>query len=59
MRETKRRDRLTVEVEPDLREELERWASNEGRPVGNLVRHVLTLAVQNERRIVRHAGAAG
>jgi hypothetical protein len=40
-----RRERLTVEVEPDVRASLAQWADEEGRPIGNLVRRVLTNVV--------------
>ncbi len=36
-----RRERLTVEVEPDVRASLAQWADEEGRPIGNLIRRVL------------------
>jgi hypothetical protein len=39
------RERLTVEVPPDVKVSLTRWASEEGRPIGNLVRRVLTNVV--------------
>jgi hypothetical protein len=39
-----RRERLTVEVDPQLRKSLARWAREEGRPVGNLLRRIVTTA---------------
>jgi hypothetical protein len=32
----RQREKLTVEIEPDLRKSLARWAEEEGRPVGNV-----------------------
>jgi hypothetical protein len=48
-----RRPRLTVEIEPEVRDELVEWALEEGRPVGNLVRRLLA-GVVNERRGGNH-----
>jgi hypothetical protein len=43
------RERITVEVEPDVRASLAAWADEEGRPTGNLVRRVLTAAVLDRK----------
>jgi hypothetical protein len=43
------RERLTIQVEPDVRASLLQWADEEGRPVGNLVRRVLRSAVLEHR----------
>jgi hypothetical protein len=40
-----RREKVTVELEPDLRKSLARWARDEGRPVGNLLRRLLAISV--------------
>jgi hypothetical protein len=39
------RERLTVEVPADLHDSLTRWAQEEGRPVGNLMRRLLAMSV--------------
>jgi hypothetical protein len=41
----RRYERLTVEIEPEVRESLARWAQEEGRPVGNLLRRIVAAAV--------------
>jgi hypothetical protein len=41
---TRRKERLTIEVEPKLRDALARWATEDGRAVGNLARRLLTVA---------------
>jgi predicted DNA-binding protein len=40
------RERLTVQVEPEVREVLAKWADEEGRPVGNLVRRIVERAIE-------------
>jgi hypothetical protein len=40
-----RREKLTVELEPELRGSLTRWALDEDRPVGNLLRRIVAEAV--------------
>jgi hypothetical protein len=45
-----RRERLTVEVEPEVRAELVEWADEEGRPLGNLVRRLLAHVVSERRQ---------
>ena len=42
---TERREKLTVEVPADLHDSLTRWAREEGRPVGNLMRRLLAMSV--------------
>jgi len=51
------RERITVEVNRDLRQEIARWAVSERRTVSNLLRGVLSDVV-NER-IARGAAARG
>jgi hypothetical protein len=46
MAKQKRREKLTVEIEPDLRKSLTKWATEEGRPVGNLLRRIVAKAVE-------------
>jgi hypothetical protein len=41
-----RREKLTVELEPELRDSLTRWAIEEDRPVGNLLRGIVAEAVR-------------
>jgi hypothetical protein len=48
-----RREKLTVELDPALREALARWALEEGRPVGNLPRRIVSLQVQRHERARR------
>jgi hypothetical protein len=36
-----RRERLTIEVSPDVRQEIVQWAVAEERTISNLLRHVL------------------
>ena len=43
-----RREKLTVELEPELRDSLTRWAVEEGRPVGNLLRRIAAEAVRRK-----------
>jgi hypothetical protein len=42
------REKLTVEIEPDLREAVVRWAREEDRPVGNLLRRIVAEAVRRK-----------
>jgi hypothetical protein len=35
-----KREKLTVEIDPDLRDALARWATEEARPLGNLLRRI-------------------
>jgi hypothetical protein len=42
---TKQKQRLTIEIEPELGDALARWAIEVGRPTGNLARWLLTVAV--------------
>jgi predicted DNA-binding protein len=42
----KQRERLSVQVEPEVREVLAKWADEEGRPVGNLVRRIVERAIE-------------
>jgi hypothetical protein len=51
-----KREKLTVEVEPDLRVALARWADEEGRPLGNLLRRIAAAAVAQHAQAER-AGA--
>jgi len=46
----RQREKLTVEIEPDLRESLARWAEEEGRPVGNLLRRIVAISVERHER---------
>ena len=43
-----RREKLTVELEPELRASLTRWAAEEERPVGNLLRRIIAEAVRRK-----------
>lgn len=55
-----RRERLTVEVDTDLRRSIDRWAREEGRPVSNLVRRIVATATaeHDRRQRVEKAGAS-
>jgi hypothetical protein len=55
-RERVHRDKVTVELDPDVRREIARWAVSEGRGVSNLLRRVLSDVV-NERMAARSRGA--
>jgi hypothetical protein len=48
MAKQKRREKLTLEIEPDLRKSLAKWACEEGRPVGNLLRRIVAKAIQDQ-----------
>jgi hypothetical protein len=54
-----RRDRLTVEFDTNLRKSIARWAREEGRPVSNLIRHIVAAATaeHEKRRQVERVGA--
>jgi predicted transcriptional regulator len=45
-----RREKLTVELEPELRDSLTRRAVEEDRPVGNLMRRLLAMSVEQHER---------
>jgi hypothetical protein len=46
----KRREKVTLEIDPDLRELLARWAVEEGRPLGNLLRRIVARSVAQHER---------
>lgn len=46
----RRRPRITLEIEPEMRAELVDWAREEARPVGNLVRRLLGTVVSERRQ---------
>ena len=50
------REKLTLEVEPDLRVALARWADEEGRPLGNLLRRIAAAAVAQHAQTGDRAG---
>jgi len=52
-------ERLTVEVDANLRKSIARRAREEGRPVGNLMRWIVATAMaeHDKRRQVERAGA--
>lgn len=57
-----RREKLTLEIEPDLRNSLTRWAEEEGRPVGNLLRRIVAISVarhERQRRSSKSVAAVG
>jgi uncharacterized protein (DUF1778 family) len=43
-------DRLTIRIEPELRDAIERAAAADRRPVANFIRHVLAMNVDEPRR---------
>src|SRR5262249_36310638 len=52
----KDRERLTVELAPDVRQQIEQWAASEGRPISNLLRRVLSEIV--DQRVAARGAAA-
>ena len=47
-----RRERLTVEVDTDLRKSIAHWAREEGRPVANLLRRIVaTATAEHDKRL--------
>ena len=50
------RERISVELGPDLRQEIARWAVSERRTVSNLLRNLLTDAV-NDRMAAQGTAA--
>jgi len=47
-----RRERLTVEVDTDLRKSIAHWAREEGRPVRNLLRRIVaTATAEHDKRL--------
>jgi len=45
----KRREQITIPLDPDLRAKLERAAEREHRTMANLVRHVLAEALEQQQ----------
>jgi hypothetical protein len=45
----KRRERLTFEMEPDVKSALETWAREEDRSIGSLLRRIVERSVQERR----------
>jgi hypothetical protein len=39
-------EKVTVVLEPDARDAVARWAAQEGRPVSNLVRRIVSQALE-------------
>jgi hypothetical protein len=53
-----KREKLTVELGADLRERLDQWAAEEGRPLANLLRRIAAQQVErHERKRARSASA--
>ena len=52
-----KREQISLMLEPGLRESLTRWAEEEGRPVGNLLRRLVAKAVAQHVRRRASAGA--
>jgi hypothetical protein len=50
------RTRITIEVDPQVRDEIAEWANAEGRKVSNLVRRVLSEII--DRRVTAREAAA-
>jgi hypothetical protein len=50
------RTRITIEVDPQVRDEIAEWAAAEGRKVSNLVRRVLSEII-DQRVTAREAAA--
>jgi hypothetical protein len=48
-----RREKVTVELDPELRESLARWAVEEGRPVGNLLRRIVATFIAQRQQEAR------
>ena len=53
-----KRERLTLELDPDIRESLKRWAAEEGRQPGNLARWLIGQQVGRRDRERAKAEAA-
>jgi hypothetical protein len=55
MREAKQKpqwEKLSLVVEADIRTALSKWAEEEDRPVGNLIRRIVTAAVEHREGAV-------
>jgi uncharacterized protein (DUF1778 family) len=50
MNHSTRFDRLTIRIEPELRDAIERAAAADRRPVANFIRYVLARNVDEPRR---------
>jgi len=48
------RERITIEVDPDVRQEIAEWAVSEGRPISNLLRRVLSELVDQRTAAREH-----
>ena len=44
-----KREKLTIEFTPDLRDVLTRWAAEEGRTLSNLVRRLVVISMASNR----------
>jgi hypothetical protein len=56
VKEKVHRERITIEVDPDVRAFLAGWAQEEGRPLSNLLRRVLS-SIADERAAAREQQA--
>jgi hypothetical protein len=50
--------RLSIEIDRELREALARWADDEGRPLGNLLRRIVALSVAQREEQARPGAQA-
>lgn len=43
-------EKITLVLEADARQAVARWADEEGRPVSNLLRRIVVIAIEQRRR---------
>lgn len=51
-------EKITVQIEPETRAELAEWAREEGRPVGNLLRRIVSKSIEQRRQHLQEGIAA-
>jgi hypothetical protein len=51
-----RPEKITVQIEPETRAELAEWAREEGRPVGNLLRRIVSKSIEQRRQHQQQEG---
>ncbi len=51
-------EKLTVVLEQPVADELAAWASEEGRPISNLLRRIVTRSIEQRRHQQQHEAAA-
>lgn len=53
----RKQEKLTLQLDPEIREEITRWAREDKRPVANLLRFIVCQSVE-QRRVEQQQASA-